>query len=148
VKALKTSAIKPVAIATFTAAMPGRNSIFCRAAGPVDIPDNKTFETYVQNAFIDELKLAGMYDPQSSITIHGALQELDFNSVIGTAKWVFRLAVSSDQAPGFDVNSSYEFSTNWIADKACQQVAQAFGPAVQKLIADTIAHPSFRALAQ
>jgi len=148
VKALKASEIKPVAVGTFTAANPGTNFIICRAAGPVDTPDNKPFETYVQNAFVDELKLAGLYDAQSPIVVQGVLQQLDFNSVIGVAHWVFRLSISSNRAQGFEVKSSYDFSTNWIADKACQQVAQAFAPAVQKLIADTVANPGFRALAQ
>lgn len=146
VNRIKAGSIKPVAVAMFTASEPGRSSIGCRAAGPVATPDKASFETYIQKAFIDELQLAGAYDPQSPITIQGKLEEVDFNSNIGAGKWVFRLTISSNVSPGFTVESRQEFSTNWVADKACQQVAQAFGPAVQHLIADTVSNPKFASL--
>jgi hypothetical protein len=47
---------------------------------------------------------------------------------------------------GYEVESSHEFSTNWVADKACQQVAQAFEPAVEELIEKIVEHPGFRSL--
>ena len=47
---------------------------------------------------------------------------------------------------GYQVKSIYEFSTNWVGDKACQQVAQAFEPAVEKLIKKIVEHPEFPSL--
>ena len=82
------------------------------------------------------------------MTIRGMLHEVDFNSNIGAGKWVFRLAVSSSVSPGITVETKHEFSTNWGGDKACQQVAQAFAPAVQRLISDLVSNPGFQALAR
>jgi hypothetical protein len=45
-----------------------------------------------------------------------------------------------------NITSKHEFSTNWVADKACQQVAQEFSPAVQFLIRDLITNPKFKDL--
>lgn len=147
VSSLKSAAIKPVSVAAFTATKPGRTGIGCRAAGPVETPNKETYEIYVQKAFIDELQIAGLYDEASDIKIHGVLEEIDFSSNIGAGKWIFRLAVSSTASPGFVVQSQHEFSTNFIADKACQQVAQNFSVAVQKLIGDVVSNPEFRSLA-
>ena len=76
------------------------------------------------------------------------VEELDFNSNIGAGKWVISLSISSNKNNGYKVSSTYKFSTNWVADKACQQVAQAFVPAVQQLILKTISDPRFKALSQ
>jgi hypothetical protein len=148
VNRVRASAMQPMAVARFSAGQPSRSSIGCRAAGPVETPNQVSFESYIERALIDELQLGGAYDPNSPIKLQGTLEEIDFNSNIGAGKWVFRLAVSSAVSPGFTVSSQHEFSTNWVADKACQQVAQAFVPAVQHLIADVISHPQFKALSR
>lgn len=148
VTAIKAINAPPVAVAPFESSNPGLSSISCRAAGPVRTSDKTSFEAYIQKAFVDELQLAGHYDAQSPIVIHGVLREVDFNSNIGAGKWIFSLAVSSNKSPGFTVETKHGFSTNWVADKACQQVAQEFGPAVQQLISEVISNPSFPALAQ
>ena len=149
VEAIKTQGISHVSVAPFTAQEAGQKSIMCRAAGPVSSPGDMTFEQVVERALIDELKLAGVYDQKSSIVIQGHLEEMGFNSNIGAGKWVMKVKVSSASNPGgFTVQSTHEFSTNWVADKACQQVAQAFGPALQELIFKIVSHPQFKEVAK
>lgn len=148
VETIKAQKIKPVAVNNFTTFEPGLNSISCRAAGPVQAPGEMPFEKVIEKALIDELKLAGAYDPQSPLIIKGHLEYITFNSNIGAGKWSIKLNVSSVRNPdGFTVESQHEFSTNWVADKACQQVAQAFGPALQDLIGKVVSHPQFKGLA-
>lgn len=148
VETIKALRITPVSVDKFTTFEPGLNSIACRAAGPVRAPNEQSFEKIIENALTDELKLAGVYDPKSLIVIKGHLEYISFNSNIGAGKWIIKVKVSSKEKPdGFSVDSQTEFSTNWVADKACQQVAQAFGPALQDLIQKIILHPQFKMLA-
>ncbi len=140
-KALQT---KPVSVAKFESSKPGLNSITCRAAGPVTVEGS--FESYIEKAFIEELKIAGLYDAASPVVIKGRVDEIDFNSNIGAGKWLITLSLASKSSPAYKVNSAHEFSTNFVADKACQQVAQNFGQAVQKLIGDAVSDPQFKAL--
>lgn len=146
VDAIKAAHIKPVAVADFSSVKPGENTIMCRAAGPVTSP--VAFETYVKNAFIDELKLAGAYDPSSPNVIQGKLDKIDFDSNVGTGEWQLDLSVSSKNNTGFTANSAYSYSSNFVADKACQQTAQAFAPAVQNLINQVVTNEQFKTLAQ
>ncbi len=136
---------KQFSVNSFTATKPGVTTIQCRGAGPVSNQNKKPFESYITEAFISELKLAGIYSESSSIKIDGVVEKLDFGSNVGAGKWVFDVKVSSGNS-SFIVNSEYPFSTNWVADKACQQVAQAFQPAVQKLIRDIVSNPAFKDL--
>lgn len=145
VETIKSNNIKPVAVAQFKSAKPGLTTITCRAAGPVTVAPS--FESYIEKALIDELKLAGAYNPTSSTTLSGKLEEVDFSSGMIDGKWTFTLAVSNSRNESFTTKSTFGFSGSFVADKACQEVAQAFGPAVQKLIEDVVQNPSFKQLA-
>ena len=139
--------IKPkINIGNFTSKEKNKNSITCRAAGGVGTPDKKPFEQYIKSALISELKLAGKFDPQSKIIISGHLEEIDFSANIGTSNWVFKLKAISNKSKSIIVNSKYEFEGSFIADKACSEVAQAFVPAVQKLINNIVKHSGFKRL--
>jgi hypothetical protein len=148
VMVIKNSGAKPASVASFTSYQPGMSSIFCRGAGPVETADNSSFEAYIQKAFVDELKLAGLYDPASRIILQGKVENIDYQSNVGDGKWFISLTISSNKNSGYTVSSTYNFSTNWVADKACQQVAQAFVPAVQQLILKTFSDPRFKDLYQ
>lgn len=148
VESLRAIGSVAVSVEDFTSYKPGLNSIGCRAAGPIETPNKESFENYIKNAFISELKLAGIYSDSSPIQVSAHLEKIDFNSNIGAGKWVFNLTAKGTDSSSMAVNSTYEFSTNWVADKACQQVAQAFSPAVQKLIGDMVRNPEFKKLVQ
>ena len=135
-----------VAVKPFTSVKHGQNSITCRGAGSVVTPRRESFESYVHNAFVSELKVAGIYKEQSEITLNGHFTKIDFNSNVGNGKWIFELTASSNKEKTLQISTKHEFSTNWVADKACQQVAQEFSPAVQFLIRDLITNPKFKEL--
>lgn len=145
VESIKSINIKPVSVATFQASKPGLASITCRAAGPVTV--SPSFEYYIEKAIIDELKLAGAYDPKSTLTLSGRLEEIDFSSGITDGKWQFTLMVSNARNESFTTKSTFGFSGSFVADKACQETAQAFAPAVQKLILDIVRDPKFKQIA-
>lgn len=135
-----------VSVGTFTAAVPGQKSITCRAAGGVGTPEGESFAAYVQNALVSELKVANVYAPESTVRIDGKLDNIDFNSNIGAGKWLVDLTVSGPGIDTFSVHEIYPFSTNWVADKACEQVAAALQPAVQQTLGKLYASPGFKAL--
>jgi hypothetical protein len=142
VEAIKASNIKPVAVVQFTSTKPGLSQITCRAAGPVTV--TPSFESYIEKAFIDELRLAGAYNPASNLTLSGRLEDIDFSSGMSDGNWTFTLTVANNRNESFTTKSTFGFSGSFVADKACQEVAQAFGPAVQKLIEDVVQNPRFK----
>ena len=134
---------KKINVGKFTSAKPAESSITCRAAGNVGTPDNSPFDQFIRQAFISELKLADKFDANSPITISGHLENIDFNSNLGTANWVMRLKASSSNTQTVIVNTKHEFDGSFIANQACADVASAFIPAVQKLNTNIVNHPSF-----
>lgn len=133
-------------VAQFSTFKPGLRSITCRGVAPVEPPDGQTYEAFIQEALTTELKLAGIYAPESPVKLEAKLDDIDFNSNIGAGQWTIGMTFSAKGIDPFRVNSTYRFSTNWIGDIACQQVATAFPAATQDLIAQIIAHPDFKAL--
>lgn len=145
VDAIKAYNLKPVSVGTFQSIKPGNASITCRAAGPVTV--SPSFEAYIQQAFIDELRLAGIYSASSPLVLTGRLEEVDFSSGMTDGNWSFTLTLTNARNESFTTKSKFDFSGSFVADKACQEVAQAFGPAVQKLVGDVVRDPRFRQIA-
>jgi len=146
IETLKNYSGAHVSVEQFTSAKPGQSEITCRVSRSVVTPNKESFESYIHNAFVSELKLAGIYSEQSPIILKGYFSKIDFNSNIGNGKWVFELNASSNKNKQLKITSKHEFSTNWVAGIACQQVAQEFSPAVQYLIRDLITNPKFKEL--
>jgi hypothetical protein len=145
VEQIKKANIKPVAVASFTAATPGKDSITCRAAGPVTV--KPSFEGYIEKAFIDELKIAAAYDANAVTKLSGNIDNVDFSSGMTDGNWSITLTLSNGKSQSLTTKTVYPFSGSFVADKACQEVAQAFNPAVQKLIQEAISNPKFSSLA-
>jgi hypothetical protein len=135
-----------IASGAFTATETGKKSILCRAAGPIAPPDDKTFDGFIHDALFDELKLVNAYDQNSSVKLSANLDQIDFNSNIGSGKWVIRMTLKADGSEPFTVENTYSFSTNFIADIACEQVAQALPAATQDFIQKVFQAPEFKAL--
>lgn len=146
VEKLRAAQVKPVAVGAFTAELPGRDSIVCRAAGPVTV--KPSFEGYIKQALIDELKIAGAYDANAQTVLTGRIDAIDFSSGMTDGNWTIALTVSNNKSQSVSAKAIYPFAGSFVADKACQEVAQAFSPAVQKLIATTVSNPSFKSLSE
>jgi hypothetical protein len=133
-----------ISIDQFTATEKGKKSIVCRAEGSISAPDNKTFDEFIRDAIADEFRVAGVYDDKSLSKLQGNLDYIDFSSNIGAGKWVMKMTFKGENIEPFLVENTYEFSTNFIAGIACEQVAQALAPATQDLIKKLVQHPSFK----
>jgi hypothetical protein len=116
----------------------------CRLAGPIQLPNGLTFEGYIQNAFADELKVAGLYDDHGPIVLQGVVDDLRFSTTEGT--WDIGLTVKSSNGKTITVTEHYDFHSSFSAMSACHNASDAFQPAVQALIGKVIAAPEFQLL--
>ena len=140
---LKAKGALPVKVEKFTSFEPGLTTIMCRGAGPVEAPDGTTYEEFLRGALISELELAELHDEESNNIITGHLERIDFGSAIGAGNWTIKMKLIAPERGEFFVQDRYSFSTNFLGDIACRQVAQALAPATRSFWKKVFAHPKF-----
>lgn len=130
-------------------AEPVKDDIKCRGIGQVRLQDGKTHAQYILGALRDELRLADAYaETNPRVTLNGRLVAIDSSSGLGSSKgvWFITLQLDSSNGKSMTVEEAYTFRSGFAASAACNNVAQAFTPAVQDLIAKVISSPGFPAL--
>ncbi|MGV6853421.1 MAG: hypothetical protein ACWA5R_14750 [bacterium] len=145
--ALKAINAGNIGVGTFSGPAKFDNS--CRAAGPIAPPDGMSFAEYIQKALADELKVAGLYDGNTSkVTLSGAVENLSFSSSRGLTggTWDIGLRVNSSNGKSVFVSVHYEFESGFIVDTVCKQTAEAYYPAVQNLIGKLVRSSDFGGL--
>ncbi|WP_395669761.1 hypothetical protein [Rhodoferax sp.] len=145
--AIKALGVTGIGVGTFSP--PATFSETCRALGPLKVADNLTHTQYIQRAFEDELKVAGVFAATAPrVTITGKVERLEFSSSRGLVggSWTIDLNISSSNGQSMSAKEYYEFESGFSAPEACRQTAEAFSRAVQNLIGKTVANPSFAAL--
>ncbi|MCG9081521.1 hypothetical protein [Laribacter hongkongensis] len=121
----------------------------CRAAGPVAPPDNMTFQEYIRQALISELKIAGAYnEKEDNVVLSADVEKLSFSSSRGLTggSWDVGMIVRSSNGRSTYVSEHYEFNSGFVADTACKQTAEAFLPTVQNLIEKLVKSREFKGL--
>ncbi len=136
---------KKVSVGNITLAPGIEESPMCRLNGPVKVAPGKSLPRYIEEAFQEELFMAGVYDSNAETNINGKIEKLSFSSV-SPAYWDISMKISSNVFPGYVVSIHYPFDTSWTAYSACKNVANAFGPAVQSLLKEVVSDPRFSAL--
>jgi hypothetical protein len=122
----------------------------CRVvSGVVQQPDKTGFEGYIQNALIEELKRADMYDDQApKITLSGVVEKLSLSTwrTIYLSNWDLGVRLNSSNGKTVYITQHYEFNagSNNLAD--CQQIADHYMFAVQKTLNKLINSPEFQSL--
>ena len=144
-QALKQYAGAAVRVSPVTAA--GTYDANCRLMGPIQASDGMTIPQFVQKAFNDELKFANIYS-DSGATLTGTMTKISFTSSSGltNGRWDLGLTLMSNNGKTTNVESSYNFKSGFDAITACNQTAQALGPAVQDLIKKAVTDPQFGGL--
>ena len=119
----------------------------CRLMGPIHASDDMTIPQFVQKAFNDELKFAGLYS-EAGTKLEGTLEKIQFSSTSGLTSgwWDLALVLKSSNGKSISTQNKYEFKSGFDAITACNQTAQALGPAVQDLIKKAISDPAFPSL--
>lgn len=147
VVALRSLKLSGIGVGPF--AEPTKDDTKCRGIGQVRLQDGKTHAQYIQGALRDELRLADAYaEADPSVTLSGRLVAINSSSGLGSSKgvWSITLQLDSSNGKSMTVEESYNFRSGFAASAACNNVAQAFTPAVQDLIAKVISSPEFPAL--
>ena len=117
----------------------------CRLMGPVKVAPGKTMAKYIEESFEKELYHSQLLDLKSPVIIKGTLEKMDFSSV-SPASWDISLRLQSSNGSTLIVSNNYGFDTSFSAYGACQNVADAFGGAVQALLGKAIDNPDFVSL--
>lgn len=128
-------------VGPFKATGESQTSIMCRGVGPIKTPDGQSFENFIRKSFIDELKMAELYNGDSPVTLTGNLDAIDFSS--GSGRWNISVTVKSSNGNAISVTESYPFTSSFYGETACNQTAQALMPAVQNLIGKIVSHQDF-----
>lgn len=121
----------------------------CRAVGPVTLPDGHTIPSYLQKAFEDELKLAGVFNPSNpSIVLTGIVDKVAFSSAKGffQGEWELGLTIISSNGTRVSALERYDFDSAYLGDKGCQKTAEALVPATQNLLKKIVNDPGFKDL--
>ena len=144
-QALKQYARASVKVVSITSA--GSYDANCRLMGPIQASDGMTIPQFVEKAFNDELKFANIYS-DSGMALTGKLTKISFSSTKGltNGNWDLALTLTSSNGKSSSVESSYDFKSGFDAITACNQTAQALGPAVQDLIRKAVTDPQFSGL--
>lgn len=145
--ALKESGAKNVSVGQFTNTSNIDNN--CRGLyGALALPDNLTFESYLQKALTDELIVAGSHG-NGGVTLTGSIEKLSFStltSFTGGGSWDIGLRVKSSNGREIYVFEHYEFDASSQVFKACSEVASAYQPAVQNVLGRLFNSKDFKEL--
>ena len=136
-----------VGISAFKA--PANFSSNCRALGPMRVADGLTHAQYIQKAFEDEFKIAGVYAASGSrVTIGGDIEKIEFSSAraLTGGSWTIDISLISSNGSRLKVSEYYEFESGFAANEACRNTAEAFSRAVQNLIGKAVKNPGFAPL--
>jgi len=133
-QALKQYAGATVKVTSITAS--GTYDANCRLMGPIQASDGMTIPQFIEKAFNDELKFANVYS-DTGVALNGSLT----NGV-----WDLSLTLTSTNGKSMSAASTYGFKSGFDAITACNQTAQALGPAVQDLIKKVVTDPQFAIL--
>jgi hypothetical protein len=144
-QALKQYAGATVKVTSITAT--GPYDANCRLMGPIQASDGMTIPQFVEKAFNDELKFANVYS-DTGVALNGSLTKLAFSSSSGLTNgvWDLSLTLTSTNGKSMSAASTYGFKSGFDAITACNQTAQALGPAVQDLIKKVVTDPQFAIL--
>jgi len=137
---------KKVRITDISLADGVKDSLICRLRGPVEPIPGKSLSEYIKDAFKEELFKANVYSPRSEAQVKATIKEINFSSV-SPAYWKISMDISSNYSDGYNTSIKYYFDTSFIAHYACENVTNAFGPAVQELLNKVVSNPRFSSLA-
>ena len=131
-------------VGSFTSSEPDKSEIKCRLVGPVRPPFGDPFSEYIREAFIAELRKADIFSLDAPLILTGHLARIDFDSIVG--KWEICLTVGSSSGKSITKAVSCPFASALFGESGCKVTAQAFMPAVQKLIHTILQSPEFAEL--
>jgi hypothetical protein len=134
---------RQIKVGAFTTSGPNKATIECRNMYPLTVPA-ASYEAYVREALIDELKLAAVYSDAANteLTIH--FESIDFSSAF-SGNWLISARFTAPNKPAFTVTTNHIFTdVNWGPSLACSNTSAAFVPAVQNFLKTLFLNPNFK----
>ena len=130
-------------VSNFTSTNKGESSVLCRLAETVSTPKGEPFSTYIENALLSELKMAGNYDKNSNIYLSGNINKVYGSSMFGNAYWEINATINSSYGKSLTVNTKRDYPSAYLASTACNNMGTSFEPTVNQLVSDILNHKDF-----
>jgi hypothetical protein len=126
---------------------PAKFDAMCRAVGNLQIDGGLTVQQFVQKAFNDELKFAGLL-ADNGVQLKGTLTRAEFSSSASLVNgyWELAMTLTSSNGKSMAVEARHEFESGFSGLGACNNTSQALAQASQMLIRKTVADPRFATL--
>jgi hypothetical protein len=70
-----------VGVGEFTATVPGKTSVTCRAVVSIPTPAGETFEGYIRNTLVSETQIAEIYTENGKVILTGNLNQIKPSSL-------------------------------------------------------------------
>jgi hypothetical protein len=133
--------MRKINVGIFTAKDPDQNKIMCRSIGYIRIPFGDSFSEYIREALVAELKRSDLFSLNSQVILNGNLDRIDFDSISGS--WDISLTVRSSLGRSMNIRIFHTFVSALFGETGCTLTADAFIPAVQKLMDTLLQSPEF-----
>lgn len=117
----------------------------CRGYNVIVSSDKRGLVRYIQDAFITELELAGLYSPESPLVLKGTVTQIALETLV-TGKWTLKMTLLSGNGRSISVSESFPFKANIVGQHACQTASDVYPYAVQNLIRKLVTSPGFKLL--
>jgi hypothetical protein len=117
------------------------NSIMCRAAGNIYLPQKMTYSAYIGDALRKNLTVIDKLSDSSygAHTIDVVLTQVTFNSLAG--EWFIDGDIKIDNQKPLTINTISQYGTSYFAIEACRNTAESFDEAVTNFIKKILNHP-------
>jgi hypothetical protein len=83
--------------------------------------DGSSLDTYIEKAFVKELKLAGVYDEKAKITISGYIKEYISSSSLSDAHWTINIDIKSSNGKQFNIAHTTKYDASFSGFTACME---------------------------
>lgn len=145
VSALGAYGNKKIRVVDFDSALGEGYASSCRGYNLIATPGKVGLVRYIQNAFISELELAGLYSPDSSLILKGTVTQI-LVETLEQGKWTIRMTMLSSNGRSISVNEQLPFKANIAGQYACQTASDMYPYAVRNLIRKLVTAPGFKLL--
>jgi hypothetical protein len=116
----------------------------CAPMATIETPTGEPFSSYVRDALVSELSVAGVYSESAPVTLTGVVQNVE-PLASSQGEWRIVLDVMSSNGISVQIDARHAF-TRARGDSLCALAAEELMPAVQELVAKLVNDQRFKAL--
>lgn len=139
----------PVSVGRFEGGGFSKPELGCLWLADVPGPNNLDYASYVREAFVRELRTAGLYSAETQpITLTGHVDRIEVNRVDPhDIEWLIQLTLRSSNGREVTARERFEFNAGGlIGPRSCKSATEALPEAVRRVLEKAITSRDFRAL--